>query len=109
MERPDEPFEIELRQRQVLGEAAARNAEGIQNSAFFLAIFSGNYATDAVCLLQLALAIVMDKPIVLIVPLGIPIPAKLRQIADAIEEVDMEEPKAVEALLHRLGARLREG
>lgn len=65
-------------------EAAHRNAGMIQKSAVFMQIFTPNYAHDPIALIQMALAILMDKPILILAEEGTPISDKLRRFADDI-------------------------
>jgi hypothetical protein len=65
-------------------DAVYRNAEGIQKSAVFMQLFTGNYERDPMALIQMALAILMDKPFLIIAPEGTPINDKLRRVADDI-------------------------
>ena len=66
--------------------AVERNLPRMEQSAVFLAIFDGHYAENAICILQLGLAILLDKPIYMLVPKGTKVPEKLRRAADGIEE-----------------------
>lgn len=68
-----------------LKEAARRNAEKIAGSHVFLALFNEKMLDDPICLLQMGLAIYMDKPIYLLVPQDTPIPENLRRVARKIE------------------------
>ena len=89
-------------------EAAARSAEKISDSASFLVLFNETMLKDPLCLMQMGLAIYMDKPIYLLVLEGAEIPLNLRRIAVRIEyfkrdPTDMESiGKATERLLKDL-------
>ncbi len=95
--------EREIDQR--LKEAAKRSAEKISKSAAFIALFNEAMLDDPICLIQMGIAIYMDKPIYLLVPEGCEIPANLRRVAVGIEYFrrdpnDMESiGKATERLL----------
>lgn len=65
--------------------AARRNAEKIANSDFFLVLFNDKMLEDPTPLLQMGLAVYMDKPIYLLVPQDTPIPENLRRMARKIE------------------------
>ena len=62
-----------------------RNAEKIGNCEVFVSIVTPNYIEDPHCAMQLGLAILMDKPIRLIVEEGTKLPENLRKVADRIE------------------------
>lgn len=64
-----------------LGEAAEGTAAKIGASQVFLSIFTDNFKESAVCLMQLGLAMVMGKPIILAAPEGTEISPNLRKIA----------------------------
>ncbi len=65
--------------------------EKIRGSACFLSIFTKNYMDDPAALIQLAICMMQDKPLLLIVPDGTPIPAKIKKAADMIEFFKTEE------------------
>lgn len=72
--------------------------QGIDDSAIFLQLFHPSmveqWAEDVTPLIQLGAAIMLDKPIVVIVEPGRTIPATLRRIADEIIETDLEHDPA---------------
>lgn len=53
--------------------------------------------TDAKFAVELGLAIMLQKPIILLVRPGLKVPAKLAQIADDIVEINLERPAALQA------------
>lgn len=64
-----------------------RNVEGVSGSSAFVSIYSermADFADDPLPALQLAIAILLDKPIVLAVLPGREPPAKLVAIADKV-------------------------
>ena len=65
-------------------EAAHRNAGMIQQSTVFMHLYMANYEKDPIALMQMALAILMDKPFLILAAEGTPISDKLRRIADDI-------------------------
>lgn len=79
--------------KKMLGEASEGSAKKIAESGSFLAIFTSNFKESAVPLLQLGIAIMMDKPIILLIPKehwGIKIPIHLEKIASLIRRVDFD-------------------
>lgn len=76
-----------------LSDAGKDSGEKIANSAAFIGIGSTNYMENPLCALQLGLAILMDKPIFMIVDHDRPVPKALVKVADCIERVKMNDPK----------------
>jgi hypothetical protein len=81
------------KQMKQLVEAAWRNYEGMASSRMCLTIFSKGYEKDPVALMQFALAILLDKPLYLMIEKGRPIPANVRAVAAGIEEYDPSGPE----------------
>jgi len=57
--------------------AAQQSFTGISKSAFFIQIWDKEFQKDPVALMQLAMAILLEKPFILMVPKGAKIPSKL--------------------------------
>lgn len=78
--------------------------EKIQSSSSFLALYSAEWKEDPVPLLQLAIAIILDKPIILLAIQGVPIPENLKKLAVITEKADtLEElPQATERMLKKM-------
>lgn len=64
--------------------SALKSYEGLKESAIMLSVFTESYMKDPVCLMQLSLSIMLDKPIIFAVKQGTKIPKKLMKIADQI-------------------------
>lgn len=60
----------------------------IKASDVFTTMFTKNYLENPQCLLELGIAIVLDKPIVIIAVDGIKVPENLKKIAVMVETVD---------------------
>jgi hypothetical protein len=67
-------------------EIAAGNLQAIRESGLFLAIFTDAYTRDPLALMQLGLAVVLDKPVLLLARAGATIPENVRRMAHGIEE-----------------------
>ena len=65
-------------------------AEKIAGSEGFISIFPSGGKIDVKFAVELGAAIMLDKPILAIVPLGTKIPRKFRLIADEIIEADLD-------------------
>jgi hypothetical protein len=84
--------------------ALIRLQEMIADSRVFLTLFSDGYKKDPTALVQLMFAVMMEKPVYMLVPVGTHVPRGLRRLADGIEEYD---PAQIESL-ERATARLIE-
>ena len=77
---------IDKKEIEQLQKAVKSSAPKIQNSGLFLSMYlDGGFEKEPLCLLQLAIAILLDKPIGVLVYEGIKIPENLKKIAVAIE------------------------
>jgi hypothetical protein len=85
--------EIDGKTRAWLNEAAARSKDNIENSEIYAGVVTKSFIEDPLCALQLGYALLLDKPIVLIVDKNVQIPASLVRAAKVIERVDFEEPE----------------
>lgn len=68
----------------------------IASSAIFFSLFTPNFLTDNVCALQLGVAIMLNKPIVLLVRQGTHIPEKVKKVSDYIEYFESDNSKSIE-------------
>lgn len=73
-----------------LKEAVARNAPKMQESSMFASIVTDGFFKDPTCMLQIGMAVLMDKPIVIIADKDTKIPASLMKIARLVERVDLK-------------------
>lgn len=84
--------------------ALKRSLEGMQGSRIFMSLFTDNFKKDPKCLMQLGLAVMLDKPIYLVAPKGTVIPGNLIRMAEHIEFADFSDPKNIEAASKRVMA-----
>jgi len=91
-----------------LSEAVKRNREKIEQSRIFVSMLSANYHKEPLPVLQLGLAILLDKPIMVVAPNGTPIPETLRKVAHSIDFFDRDAPGAMEQLGATLNKRIQE-
>lgn len=89
-----------------LKKVAQECADKIAQSAAFLVIFNQSMVDDVVPLIQMGLAVYMDKPIYLVVPEGIDIPPNLRRLALKIEYFKRELSPAGKRSLEEATSRL---
>jgi hypothetical protein len=76
--------------RRDLEQWARRGMKGVKESSVFLQLFSptvteATLAKEAIYVLQLGAAVLLDKPIIIVAPEGAVIPLKLRAIAASIQ------------------------
>ncbi len=68
----------------------------LERSAFVLSIAPGG-EPDAKYCIELGMSIMLDKPILIVVPAGHPVPRRLRRVADEIVELPAEADMDTEA------------
>lgn len=88
-----------------LRDATRRNYEGLKNSRTFLLIFSEKMVDDVIPIIQMGLAVYLDKPILILAPKGSLIPHNLRAMAQAVEEFDPDDPESLETATKWLQSR----
>lgn len=84
-------------------EATKKTKPGIEGSDIFASIVSPNYLNDPLCALQLGIAILLDKPIFLIVERSAKIPPGLVRVAQHIERADLSNPEDLQRATTSLG------
>jgi hypothetical protein len=84
--------EIDGKTRAWLNEAAARSKGNIENCEMYAGVVTKSFIEDPLCALQLGYALLLDKPIVLIVDKNVQIPASLVRASKLIERVDFDDP-----------------
>lgn len=82
--------------------AADRNCAMIDDSKVFLSLFSRDMTKDAIPCLQLGLAMMLDKPIIVVARPEDEIPENLQNVATAIFQGDPADPKFQEFLGNEL-------
>lgn len=85
-----------------LQRAARISGERIEQSAVFLSIFTENYEKDAKAILEFGLAIVLDKPIYMVVPEGTKVPENVKRVARGIEYYNRDDTESLHAATKRL-------
>lgn len=87
--------------------AVSRTFDKVAGSAAFVALFTEAYQRDPTALMELGMALVLDKPVYLLVQAGTPIPDNLRRLARAIEAFSAADD--VELATRRLLQRIEAG
>lgn len=82
--------------------ATEDSGEKIEKSAIFMSLFSKSYAKEPLCALQLGIAILLDKPICLMVVEGGKVPEHLKKIAFAIEQVTDTHPDSMKVAYEKI-------
>jgi len=87
-----------------LRDVTRRNFEGLRDSKTFCLIFNEKIIDEVLPLIQMGLAVYLDKPIVILAPKGTLIPGNLRAMATAIEEFDHDDDtgQSINAAVERL-------
>ena len=85
-----------------LRDATRRNFEGLSGSATFCLLWNEQMVDEVIPIIQMGLAVYLDKPIVILTPKGSAIPANLRAMATAIEEFDPDDRESLNAATERL-------
>jgi hypothetical protein len=85
-----------------LRDATRRNFERLSESRTFCLLFNERMVEEVLPLIQMGLAVYLDKPIVILAPAGSAIPGNLRAMATAIEEFDPADPRSLDAATQRL-------
>jgi len=83
--------------RESLKRQAKSSFEGISNSAIFLSVLTENVLEDPVPCLEFGMAVLLDKPIYLIVQRGMPVPKNVQTLAKAIEFYDKDNQDSIAA------------
>jgi len=85
-----------------LREATRRNYEGLSGARTFCLLWNDKMVDEVIPIIQMGLAVYLDKPIVILAPSGSVIPANLRAMATAIEAFDPADPGSLDAATERL-------
>lgn len=77
----------------------------MERSALAVTIWSGS-ESDVKLAVETGVAVLMDKPMIVVVAPGVEVPAKLRLIADEIVEFDPDHPERLQQALSRVLGRI---
>lgn len=78
-------------QKKWVKDSIERNLNGMNQCRTMVSIWSGDCARDPLMVLQMGLAVMLDKPIAILCVKNTPIPENIRKLAFAIEFVDKVE------------------
>lgn len=78
-----------------LKEAFDRNYEALKGSAVFVSLYHPNMANETIPVLQLGLAVLLNKPIIVAAEPGTLIPANLLKLAVGQVQMDRNNPEAL--------------
>lgn len=88
------------RERAELQRWAERATRGIRESTTFITLWSDSMASDPkgdpVPVIQLGLAMLLDKPIVIVAPVGAVIPENVRRVARSIKFYVPADPTSIQ-------------
>lgn len=85
-----------------LRQVAERSGANIEQSGAFLSILSGNYKSDPKAVLEFGIAVLLDKPIYLLIPEGTPIAENVKRLARGVAFFKKEDPDSLKAATERL-------
>jgi len=85
-----------------LREATRRTFEGLSGSRGFCLLWNERMVDEVIPIIQLGLAVYLDKPILVLMPTGSVLPANVRAMATGIEEYDPDDPVSLQAATERL-------
>lgn len=80
--------EIDINDLDQMRKATKESAEKIKNSALFLTLITENFFRDPIAMIQLGLAIMLDKPIVIVTVDNTAVPKHLALIAKSIHKFE---------------------
>jgi hypothetical protein len=90
-----------------LREAARKTYQELGKSDVFILVFNEKMVDEVIPLIQMGLAVYMDKPIEILVPKGARIPGNLRTMAVAIEEYDPDDESTLAGAIERLSKKTK--
>lgn len=90
-----------------LRQAVERSGEKIAASTIFLSLFTEGYAKDPVAVLQLGIAVALDKPIHILAPYGVELPANIRRLARTVSRYDPDDIESLKAATESVVRSLR--
>ena len=79
-----------------------KSLDGIAKCHVFSGIITGNFLKDPVCLIQLSLGLLLNKPIFLLMDDTFVPPLKLLQVCEGYETYTQGDEKSLEAAINRL-------
>lgn len=88
-----------------LKHAAKESGDRIKSSNVFLSLVTPNYEADPLAALQLGIAVLLDKPIILVVEKGTQISDNLRRLAKDAEYFDPKNKGSLEEAVKSLLTR----
>lgn len=88
--------DIDEKDKQNLQRIVNKSAPLIVQSGIFASLLSKGWHKDPVPVLQLGLAMLLDKPIVIIALDDEPVPENIRKVAIAVERANTKDPESIE-------------
>ena len=85
-----------------LREAAIGSGAGIEGSSVFLSLYTKSYKEDPLCALRLGIAVMLDKPIGLLVPYGVDVVDNVKRLAKGIEYFYLDDDASMQTATKRL-------
>lgn len=99
MNNKNKPSEKDL---EILKAHVERSLKGIGECYIFSGIVTGNYLKDPVCLIQLSLGLLLDKPLFLLIDDTLVPPLKLLKVCEGYEMYTKDDIQSSEQATKRL-------
>lgn len=90
-----------------LKKIAQGSADKIGESAVFLGLCTDNYTKDPECLIQLSLAVLMDKPLFLLIAKGPKVSKNLIRILEGYEFYNPDDENSFKEASEKLMAKIK--
>lgn len=94
--------------RQHLQDVVENSGRKIDGSAAFVSIFTAHFSESPQATLEFGIAVLLGKPIYLLLAKGTPVNENVRRLARGIEEYDPLDPKTIESASLRLIGQAKE-
>lgn len=82
--------------------------KSIDQSGGFISLYTKNFVDDPLCALQLGYAIMMDKPIYLLVEKGQIVPEALRRAAASVDIFESKDHPSFKEAVNNIAERVKE-
>jgi len=88
-------------------QVAKSSGKRIEESHIYMSLVTDGYKEDPKCALELGIALLLDKPIALMVCKGTQVPENLKKVAKAIEYFDPDDRDDVRRASQELVSKMR--
>lgn len=89
-------------------EYITKSCKGVKESSHFLSLFTDNYEKEPYCIIQMGYAVLLDKPIYLIVQEGRKIPENLKRLAKKIVYCDISDKASISKAAEQISQAIKD-